>query len=110
MVNNSENILVEFDYQNISLIDPNKVIDDDGKIKERLIQHENLVYYANLECSLTPRTKLAIGVPQGESIQTVSVAKINFLNPGFRDYLDTQDTNELTGKGTLKGEGVNQPF
>ena len=109
MVNNSENILVEFDYQNISLIDPNKVIDDDGKIKERLIQHENLVYYANLECSLTPRTKLAIGVPQGESIQTVSVAKINFLNPGFRDYLDTQDTNELTGKGTLKGEGVNQP-
>jgi hypothetical protein len=109
MVNNSENILVEFDYQNISVIDPNKVIDKDGNIKERLINQEDLVYYANLECSVTPRTKLALGVPQDQSIQTVSVGKINFLNPGFKKFLDTNWSDELTGKGTLQGKGVNQP-
>ena len=62
MVGKSENILVEFDYNNITIIDPNKVIDEQGKPKERLIDHENLVFYANLECSVLPRTKLALGV------------------------------------------------
>ena len=109
MANNSENILVEFDYQNISVIDPNKVVDNDGKVKERLIQHEDLVYYANLECAMTPRTKLALGVPQEQNTQTISVGNINFLNPGFKDYLDTGWSDELTGKGSLQGKGVNQP-
>ena len=30
MVDSNENILVEFDYDNITLIDPNKVVDDFG--------------------------------------------------------------------------------
>ena len=80
MVNNGENILVEFDYQNISVIDPNKIIDSTGKAKERLINQEDLVYYANLECSVLPRTKLALGVPLEDSVRTISVGKINFLN------------------------------
>jgi len=109
MEDNSENILVEFDYQNISVIDPNKVIDQDGKVKDRLIRHEDLVFYANLECSVLPRTKLAVGVPQNEAVKTISVGKINFLNPGFKKYLDTNWSDELTGKGTLEGQGVNQP-
>ena len=61
MVDKSENILVEFDYNNISIIDPNKVIDNDGKVKERYVKQENLVIYANLECNVLPRTKLAVG-------------------------------------------------
>ena len=109
MVDNSENILVEFDYQNISVIDPNKVIDQDGNVKERLIKQENLVMYANLECSVLPRTKLAVGVPQSEAIKTISVGKINFLNPGFKEFLDTGWSDEITGKDTIKGMGVNQP-
>ena len=48
MVDKNENVLVEFDYQNIVLVDPNKVIDSEGNVKERLLKHENLVYYANL--------------------------------------------------------------
>ena len=87
MVDNAENILVEFDYQNISVIDPNKVIDDQGKVQERLIKQENLVYYVNLECNVTPRTKLAIGAPAEDNIRTISVGKINFLNPGFDKFL-----------------------
>ncbi len=109
MVNNGENILVEFDYQNISVIDPNKVIDEEGRPKERLIDHENLVFYANLECSVLPRTKLALGVSLTESVKTISVGKINFLNPGFKKFLDNNWSDELTGKNTLTGQGVNQP-
>ena len=109
MVNNGENILVEFDYQNISVIDPNKVIDEEGRPKERLIDHENLVFYANLECSVLPRTKLALGVPLSESVRTISVGKINFLNPGNKTFMDNRYTDEITGKGSLQGQGVNQP-
>ena len=53
MVDNGDKILVEFDYDNISLIDPNKVIDEEGKVKDRLVKQENLVMYANLECNVT---------------------------------------------------------
>ena len=59
MVDKSENILVEFDYNNISIIDPNKVIDSDGRVQERYVKQENLVMYANLECKVLPRTKYA---------------------------------------------------
>ena len=58
MADNSENILVEFDYQNIFLVDPNKIIDSDGRAKQRLVKHENLVMYANLEAEVIPRSKL----------------------------------------------------
>ena len=109
MVGNPENILVEFDYNNITIIDPNKVIDSDNKVKDRYVRQEDLVMYANLECNVLPRTKLAVGAANGDSIRTVSIAKINFLKPGGKAYLDNSYTDELTGKGALKGEGVNQP-
>ena len=109
MVDKSENILVEFDYNNISIIDPNKVIDSDGKVKERYVKQENLVMYANLECKVLPRTKLAIGVANNDQVQTVSIASINFLKPGDKTFLDNSYTDELTGKDTITGNGVNQP-
>jgi hypothetical protein len=108
MVDNGENILVEFDYQNISVIDPNKIIDQNGNAQERLINQENLVFYANLECSVLPRTKLALGAPLNDSVRTISVGSINFLNPGQKTFLDTDWSDEITGKNTLQGKGVNQ--
>lgn len=108
MVGNNENILVEFDYNNISIVDPNKVIDENGKAKERLVKQEDLVIYANLECTLLPRTKLALGVANNDSIKTVSIASINFLKPGNKQFLDNQWTDEVTGKGSLEGKGDNQ--
>ena len=71
MVDRSENILVEFDYNNITIIDPNKVVDADKNVKERYVRQEDLVMYANLECNLLPRTKLAIGTANNDSIRTV---------------------------------------
>ena len=109
MVDKIENILVEFDYNNITIVDPNKVVDLDGNVKERYVKQENLVMYANLECKVLPRTKLAVGSANGDAIQTVSLASINFLNPGGKGLLDNAYTNEITGQGSLDGNGVNQP-
>ena len=109
MGDSNENILVEFDYNNITIIDPNKVIDENGKAKERFVKQENLVMYANLECKVIPRTKLALGVAANDSIQTVSVADINFLKPGGKDFMEENYTNELTGKDSLIGKADNQP-
>ena len=77
MVDDQENILVELDYDNISLIDPNKTIDQEGNVKDRLVKQENLVMYANLECNVLPRTKLAVGTAMNDSQRTISVGKIN---------------------------------
>ena len=108
MADNGENILVEFDYDNITLIDPNKLVDQEGNVKDRLVKQEDLVMYANLECNVLPRTKLAVGTAMNDSQRTISVGKINFLNPGNKTFLDTGWSDELTGKYTVQGNGVNQ--
>ena len=109
MVGDGENILVEYDYNNIIVVDPNKIVDENGNAKERLVKQENLVMYANLECKLVPRTKLAIGVAPSDRQQTISLATINFLKPGDKSFLENDWTDSITGKNTIKGQGVNQP-
>ena len=105
---NSGNILVEFDYNNIIVVDPNKTIDAQGNIQERLVDHENLVMFVNLEAEVLPRTKLAVGgSPQNEA-RTVSISKINFLAPNKDQYLTTSYYDELTGRNTTQGNGANQ--
>jgi len=109
MVDKTENILVDFDYNNIIIVDPNKVLGDDGKGKERYVSQENLVMYANLECKLLPRTKLAAGVAGNDRVQNLSIASINFIKPGGKEFLDNSYTDEITGANSLQGKGVNQP-
>ena len=106
---NSGNILVEFDYNNLIVVDPNKTIDSFGNIRERIVDHENLVMYANLEAEVVPRTKLAVGGSPEDRIRTISVAKINFLKPTKNSYLGTGYYDELTGQNSTKYEAVNQP-
>jgi len=105
---NSGNILVEFDYNNIIVVDPNKTIDSQGNTKERLVDHENLVMFVNLEAEVLPRTKLAVGGSPQDVATTVSIAKINFLAPNKDNYFSTQYYDELTGLNTNKGTGQNQ--
>jgi|694.fasta_scaffold06467_8 hypothetical protein len=107
MADNGENILVEFDYQNIFVADPNKIIDSDGRAKQRLVKHENLVMYANLEAEVIPRSKLTVGTESSE-IQTVSIAKINFLNPSGEKYLTSNYIDAFTADQT-KPKTNNKP-
>jgi hypothetical protein len=106
---NSGDILVDFDYNNLIVVDPNKTIDSFGKIRERIIDHENLVMYANLEAEVIPRTKLSVGGSPEDRIRTISVAKINFLKPTKNSYLGTGYYDELTGENSTKYEAINQP-
>ena len=107
---NSGRVYVEFDYNNLIVVDPNKTEDALGNIRERLIDHENLVMYANLEADVLPRTKLAVGIsPEDSGISTVSVAKMNFLKPSKNNYLGTGYYDELTGQNSTKFDGTNQP-
>lgn len=108
MVGKTENILTEFDYNNITIVDPNKVVDELGNVRERYVNQEDLVMYANLEAKMIPRTKLAIGVATNDAIQTLQIASINFLKPGNKTFLDNTYTDEITGKDSLIGEGINQ--
>jgi hypothetical protein len=97
---NSGNILVEFDYNNIIVVDPNKTIDAFGNIRERLVDHEKMVMFANLEAELLPRTKLAVGGTPEDTATVISVAKINFLRPTEGTSLTTGYYDELTGKNS----------
>ena len=105
---NSGNILVEFDYNNIIVVDPNKTIDAFGNIRERLVDHEKMVMFANLEAELLPRTKLAVGGTPEDTATVISVAKINFLRPTEGTSLTTGYYDELTGKNARNGLGDNQ--
>jgi hypothetical protein len=105
---NSGNILVEFDYNNLIVVDPNKTIDNFGNIEERLVDHENLVMYANLEADVIPRTKLAVGGSPEDRVRTISVAKMNFLKPTKNSYLGTGYYDELTGENSTQFKGDNQ--
>jgi hypothetical protein len=105
---NSGNILVEFDYNNIIIVDPNKTIDAFGNIKERLVDHEKLVMFANLEAEVLPRTKLEVGAAPTDRIRTISVAKINFLRPTEGTALTDGYYDELTGKNARNMLGQNQ--
>ena len=108
MVGNNENIYVDFDCDNITLIDPNKVVDSQGKVKERYVKQENLVMYANLECQLIPRTKLIIGATGQNQGEVISVASVNFLKPGGKEKMDNAYTDEITGKESVQGRATNQ--
>jgi len=109
-INGGDNIWVDFDYQNIFLVDPNKTVGLDGVARERQIHHENLVMYANLEATnLFPRTKLAVGAPITDAIENVPIASMNFLRPGGKTLLTNAYLDEITGLNTSNGKGTNQP-
>ena len=106
----SGNIYVEFDYNNIILVDPNKTTDSFNNVQERLVDHENLVMYANLECDVLPRTKLAVGSTGQDGQRTISVAKMNFLKPTKNSYLGTGYYDEITGENSTQKKGSKSTF
>ena len=84
-------------FQNITLVDPNKIINANGFPEDRNVKQEDLVMYANLECSLQPRSRLVVG-ENGGQLERISVAKINFLKPNNQDYLTTSWSDFFTGR------------
>lgn len=77
----NQKVFVETEYDNVVVVDPNKVVNPDGTVEERLVNHENLITYANLQARVIPRTKLAIGSNYDDPVRNVGVAqmKVDFL-------------------------------
>ena len=83
---------------NIFVINPNKVVNEFGNPEDRYIKQENLIYYANLECELEPRSRLLTGTDKS-TVTTISLASMNFLNPKgsgefTTDWTSIQDTTD----------------
>lgn len=108
MVGKNENIYVD-SYQNIVVIDPNVIYDDSGVPTERLVDHENLVMYANLTVKESPRTRL-LSNPDGLiDNRDVSIASINYLKPTKdTDYFTTNYTDSFLGLNLIKDNEKNQ--
>ncbi len=111
----NKKIFIETDYNNIVVVNPNEVYDSQGKRESRLVDHEDLVYYANLETFIIPRTKLAVGA--SFDVQSTAIAtlfqgdedlKINFLKPKGKTAFDSSWTDQITGKDSTIFEGINQ--
>ena len=47
-ISNGDNVLVEFSENNILLVDPNRVFEG-GRVKDRLVDPENLIIYVGLK-------------------------------------------------------------
>ena len=118
-INQSENILVTVDQQNIIHIDPNSIVDSNGQIQSRLVDHENLVMYVNLEADLVPRTTF---YADGQQSTLLSIAEGSFnllRNQGdkneFENNLDTNWTETFVSRKnvglnrTTGGEAVYDP-
>ena len=99
---NTENIAVEFAEQNVVLVDPNRIVVD-GKIQERLVKHEELTIYVNLQARVVPRSKVIGGAGvETEALVDIFEGNINFMKPGDKDYLTTDWVETATGVHNTK--------
>ena len=74
---NNQDVYVETDYDNIIIIDPNKVVDSDGTVSERLVNQEELVMYANLETKVIPRSKLVVGSNFQDTLENIRIGALD---------------------------------
>lgn len=102
----SNDIYVEFSEQNVVLVDPNKVVDALGAIRERTVNPEELTIYANLTANLIPRSKLVVGDgAEAENFVQIFDGQINFLKPKDKSYLTADWTDTFTGKKVYDEDG-----
>jgi len=110
-ISQNENILVRINQQNIIHIDPNSVVDSNGQVQTRLVDHENLVMYVNLEADLIPRTTFYADDEQS-SLFSIAKGSFNLLrNQGdkneFENNLDTNWTETFVSR-TPNNIGANR--
>jgi hypothetical protein len=101
-----KNIYIESDYNNIFIINPNKVFGVDGNVEDRNVAHEKLIMYANLECDLQPRSRLISG-SDSTTLRQIGASSVNFLKPNNQDYLTTNWTksqSDVNDANVVNGE------
>lgn len=91
---NNQDVYVETSYDNIVVVDPNKVLNSDKTVSERLVNHEELVMYASLEAKVIPRSKLVVGDNYNDTIQNIRVGKIENDKETNINFMKTQSKNK----------------
>ena len=113
-ISENENILVRVDQQNIVHIDPNSILTSDGEIKSRLVDHESLVTYVNLEADLVPRSILFADKAEN-SLLSIASGTFNMMrnqgdkNP-FENNLDSNWTETFNPALTRKNDDGTTEF
>ena len=103
----SNDIFVEKNFDNIFIVNPNRVLNQYGNPEDRYVKHEELIYYVNLECELKPRSRLISGDENGTTLTQIAIGKVNFLKPNDQDYLTTNWTklqSDVTDPNVINGE------
>jgi hypothetical protein len=103
----SNNIFVEKNFDNIFIVNPNRILNQYGNPEDRYVKHEELIYYVNLECDLKPRSRLIDGDDKGTTLTQIAIGKVNFLKPNDQDYLTTNWTklqSDVSDPNVINGE------
>ena len=113
-LNQNENILVVVDQQNVVHVDPNTVLDQDGQLQSRLVDHENLVMYVNLEADLVPRSVL-YSESDKNTLTSLASGTFNMMrNQGdkspFENNFDSNWTETFNPALTKKDKDGNTQF
>jgi hypothetical protein len=106
-INESEDILIKVDQNNLIYVDPNSVVVN-GQVESRGIKQENLVTYVNLEADLVPRTTL---IAEGDKNSMTSIASgtLNFMKKNNGGDYDSTWTDAFynNNEKTIKDENGN---
>lgn len=95
---NREKIWIN-EFNNIVIVDPNKLIGQDGKEIERMVKHEELAIYANLTARVFPRSKLSQDSTSGpQIILELDAQNVNFMKPN--GDLTSNWTEQFTNPST----------
>ena len=87
----ADEVLKSDAFDNIVIVDPNKIKNSEGFYEDRNIKQENLVMYVNLECNVYPRSRIVSG-EERQTILQIAAGTVNFLKPSDKNYLSTDWT------------------
>jgi hypothetical protein len=102
-IQETENLHIRLDENNVICIDPNSVINEDKLVEPRHTNPENLVMFVNLEADLIPRTVLTVSDEQGQGrLNSIAGGTLNLMkNQNGRDF-DTSWTDYFDPKNYSK--------
>jgi len=108
-IQETENLHIRLDENNVICIDPNSIINEDNLVEPRHTNPEKLVMFVNLEADLIPRTVLSVSDEKGKGkLSSIAGGTLNLMsNQNGRDF-DTSWTDYFNPKAyTEKDEIIN---
>ena len=106
---NTGNIYTAPVGNNLVVVDPNKVVIG-GKVKDRLVAHEDLIMYVNLTAKIFPRSKIISGIGDNDKVVVdIFEGDLNFLKPKGTNKLNSDWTEGFTNPEINK-KLINEDF